>query len=550
MATIQGIYVALFGRPADPLGLDYFNSITDGGKNLSQINSLAGQPEYLDRFEGQNNVQIVTSIYQELFGRNPDAAGLAFFTAQLNSGAQNINTIAINILDGARGEDAALVAAKIAAADQFTAAVRADPDALAAYQGQSGISAGQAFLDQVNSPDVKFTDAQVADQVSDIGNGIPSGGDGLLFNLTAGVDTFAPNTNVVANQTTSGDDRFEAAAGTLNTGDLIDGGRGRDVLNAAVGASVAPTVRNVEVLNLSAAIAASVFDAANVSAAEQINFTGVAAAGNDLTINNVTLGQDIGYSAASAGSNLTVNFLAATGAADAASVSLSGANGILTLNGIETVNLDASAASTVTLGATTATVVNITGSATTLNYAATVAATIASGDGADTINLTGATAAQTVVSGAGNDTIAIDGNFAHTLTGGAGNDTFVITTDGVAGLTAANIASASALSAAAIEITDFSASDLLQLNLDAGVVSTLTGTELSNVAGQTDLLLATNAALGFAGANANEQAVEFQYGGNTYVVVDEDGSGTLSANDALVQLTGLSDLGASQLQLV
>ncbi|MBB4145754.1 hypothetical protein GGQ72_004687, partial [Rhizobium rhizoryzae] len=25
MATIQGVYLALFGRPADPTGLSYFN---------------------------------------------------------------------------------------------------------------------------------------------------------------------------------------------------------------------------------------------------------------------------------------------------------------------------------------------------------------------------------------------------------------------------------------------------------------------------------------------------------------------------------------------
>ncbi len=43
MATIQGVYVALFGRPADPTGLAYFNSVTNNGANLNAIGNLATQ---------------------------------------------------------------------------------------------------------------------------------------------------------------------------------------------------------------------------------------------------------------------------------------------------------------------------------------------------------------------------------------------------------------------------------------------------------------------------------------------------------------------------
>ena len=41
MATIQGIYVALFGRPADPNGLSYFNGVTKNGADLTAIGDLA-----------------------------------------------------------------------------------------------------------------------------------------------------------------------------------------------------------------------------------------------------------------------------------------------------------------------------------------------------------------------------------------------------------------------------------------------------------------------------------------------------------------------------
>ncbi len=41
MATIQGVYVALFGRPADPTGLSFFNAATSNGANLNAIGNLA-----------------------------------------------------------------------------------------------------------------------------------------------------------------------------------------------------------------------------------------------------------------------------------------------------------------------------------------------------------------------------------------------------------------------------------------------------------------------------------------------------------------------------
>ncbi len=123
MATIQGVYVALFGRPADPTGLAYFNSVTSGGANLSAISNLAATQEYQARFAGQNNVQIITSIYQSLFNRDPEAAGLNFFVDALNKGTLSINNIAIAILDGAQGSDRTVVDAKIASANAFTTAL-------------------------------------------------------------------------------------------------------------------------------------------------------------------------------------------------------------------------------------------------------------------------------------------------------------------------------------------------------------------------------------------------------------------------------------------
>ena len=149
MASIQGIYVALFGRPVDPAGLAYWEGETKGGTDLSSmISLLSSTDEYQSRFEGQTDTQILTTIYTSLFGRAPDTAGLTYFLEQLSSGAQTIETIAVNVLDGAKGDDAIIIEHKVAAADLFTASIDTDAE-IAAYKGDAAADAGRSFVTKV-----------------------------------------------------------------------------------------------------------------------------------------------------------------------------------------------------------------------------------------------------------------------------------------------------------------------------------------------------------------------------------------------------------------
>lgn len=149
-AAIQGIYIALFGRPADPGGLAYWTEVTKGGADLSAMLSvLPNLTEYTARFEGQTPDQVITTVYQNLFGRAPDAEGLAFFKGQLASGAQTLATIAVNIMQGAQGDDKADVTAKVGAAELFTASLDT-PEEIAAYQGADAAALAKKFLDTVD----------------------------------------------------------------------------------------------------------------------------------------------------------------------------------------------------------------------------------------------------------------------------------------------------------------------------------------------------------------------------------------------------------------
>lgn len=167
MASIQGIYLAFFGRPADPLGLAYWEEQTNGGADLSvMLNALSGTEEYQSRFVGMSDAEVIESIYQALFGREPEAEGLAHFLEALANGTQTLGSIAVNILDGAQGTDLAIIENKIAAAEAFTASLDT-PEEIAAYSGDAAADFGRAFINQVTEdPETVPTPEEVQEQIN------------------------------------------------------------------------------------------------------------------------------------------------------------------------------------------------------------------------------------------------------------------------------------------------------------------------------------------------------------------------------------------------
>ncbi|WP_460451302.1 DUF4214 domain-containing protein [Alsobacter sp. SYSU BS001988] len=250
MANIQGVYVALFNRPADPAGLKFFSDATGGGKDLTKIGDLASTAEYQTRFTGMSNTEIVNSIYKSLYNRDAEPTGLKFFVDALTSGKQTINSIAINILDGAQGPDKTLIDLKISAADLFTSHIDTSAE-IAAYNGTAAAGLGRAYLTSVLTtlPSVTQVDAAIAGIVSGAGPK-PGGTPGQTFTLTAGADNFLPTATNAAFKTTDNDDTFRAnvTANTLSSADNIDAGGGHDTLNAlyTVATAVTPVLTNLE----------------------------------------------------------------------------------------------------------------------------------------------------------------------------------------------------------------------------------------------------------------------------------------------------------------
>lgn len=109
--TVLEAYIAYYGRPADPEGLEYWaNRLRNEGGNLSSIiDAFATSREFEDRFGHLTNEQLVTKIYAQLFDRKPETEGHSYYVGELNVGSKNLQTIALDVLYGAQNDDAVTV---------------------------------------------------------------------------------------------------------------------------------------------------------------------------------------------------------------------------------------------------------------------------------------------------------------------------------------------------------------------------------------------------------------------------------------------------------
>lgn len=462
--------------------------------------------------------------------------------------------------------------------------------------GAAGITAASALMHYMafgsgEGRAAFATDGKAITTVNEIVTPTPVG---QTFTLTVGADSLSPNSAVAANRTTEGNDLIRAVTNnSLETLDSIDGGAGIDTLRAnfdtsAGAVTTRPLLNSVELifLNANANTNAFTFNAADTTGAQQIWSEGsVIAAGGTIAINNVKLGTTVGVKDSAAA--VTFAFAGATGNADAATLALADSTANVTIDAIENVTVNSTtgsiAATTVNTGTLTfaaAEKVVVTGDqaltttitagnvkeidASAFSKALTLthttgpsAVTIKGGVGADTFNITDDTNDKvTIDMGAGNDTLNIRTNAFHNITTGAGNDTINITF-AAATHKSIDISSAAKLAESAIVITDFtSGADVLNIAAAVGGAKiVLTGTQLSTVAGSSNLLTATQAAFTAAAATKGGALVagdgfSFQFGGNTYVVVDGNTTAnSLSTDDLIIQLTGVTSVVAADLAI-
>ena len=181
----QQVYLAYFGRPADPGGLYWFaNTLKNAGAPSDVValeqayNSNATVKALIDSFGtsaesnalyGGDNTAYVTAVYQNLFNRNPDSGGLQFWVNALNSGGLTRGKAALSIMAaGMPNADGVTITKKSSVAVNFTKSLDLAPE-ISAYNGATAAAKARTMLKQVGSgtdvnafqPTVDATIAQI-----------------------------------------------------------------------------------------------------------------------------------------------------------------------------------------------------------------------------------------------------------------------------------------------------------------------------------------------------------------------------------------------------
>jgi hypothetical protein len=107
VGQVMRVYHTVLDRAPDVDGLRFHvDRISQGASIVDVAESFVFSPEFLTRFGGLTNAQLVTSLYEVALGRAPDPGGFAFHLGQLDAGLR-------------RGEKIAQFVASPEAADLF-----------------------------------------------------------------------------------------------------------------------------------------------------------------------------------------------------------------------------------------------------------------------------------------------------------------------------------------------------------------------------------------------------------------------------------------------
>lgn len=158
---IQKLYIAYFGRPADPDGLSFYLATANqrfGGDFGPILPVFFDSEEYkaLYPFDirttaGRNSA--VQQVYQNLLNRTADPEGLAFYSNLLASNpASGLSKLVLDVLNGARGIDVDTIQAKVLAASLFTSQLDANEKQF--YAGNQAVLIAREFLSTIDANDI------------------------------------------------------------------------------------------------------------------------------------------------------------------------------------------------------------------------------------------------------------------------------------------------------------------------------------------------------------------------------------------------------------
>jgi hypothetical protein len=266
---LQTLYVAYFNRPADPLGLQAW--LNTGASIATVAAGFSGSDEYKATYAGKSPLDLVNSIYNNLFGRDAEAAGLTYWAGKLIAGTESFASIVLTIANSAQNDDLVAINNKVAAATAFTTSLDTAAD-IRGYDGAVANAVVKTWLATITT-DASFTAGTTAAALQTVADSAAQAHEGTLntpqtFTLTASVDAGTAFTGG------KGNDTFNGNVTTLSALDQLDGGAGNDTLNlfsvdkdgaaGSLNLALPTSVKNIENLLVTSTTSALAGNAANV----------------------------------------------------------------------------------------------------------------------------------------------------------------------------------------------------------------------------------------------------------------------------------------------
>ena len=110
--NVTRLYIATFGRAPDSAGVEYW--LYESKLNLEDITrSFFDQEETKAKYpEGVSNENFITSIYNYVYNRDPDQAGMDYWAKELDSNKIDKSIFLLATINGAKGDDALMLEKK------------------------------------------------------------------------------------------------------------------------------------------------------------------------------------------------------------------------------------------------------------------------------------------------------------------------------------------------------------------------------------------------------------------------------------------------------
>ncbi len=298
----QQLYVSYYGRPGDPGGFAFWVEEFTNSDNVDAVLVAFGESDETARLlesEGVTDTTgLVTLLYNQMFNRDPDAEGLAFYVEEIDSGRLSAASAALDIANGAQNEDRVTLDNKIEVANTFTASLEDENG----YTGVDAETDGRALLSVVDETDESVTAGNAAaEELATEYNESTGPEPGEEYVLTPGADVIESG---AGDDTILGVTTGAAATTTVQAGDLIADSSvtDNDVFTINAQAAVpALTVSGIETIEVNLDLfggATAAVDAKNITGANivldsvKLGFDGAGKVDN-IGNNSVTMGEAV-----------------------------------------------------------------------------------------------------------------------------------------------------------------------------------------------------------------------------------------------------------------